>query len=77
MRPSDFPVRLPAPTAEQLQGCDSVRLQLPVLQSCGTPPPHWDLQWSHGGADDWHVLQPRTAGGRVVAVGLDSYSTGS
>ena len=74
MRPQDFPLPLPAPVEAGLVGCDTMRLQLPVLRSCSVnPAPHWDLQWLQGGGG-WRVLQPRTEGGQVVAVGMDPYA---
>ena len=73
MRPHDFPAPLRAPTAAAVDSCTSVRLRLPVLESCTLDPPtKWDLEVARGGADDWRVLVPDTPGGYVSAVGMDS-----
>lgn len=76
MHSSDLSLPLPPPTVEERRGCDTVMLRLPVLTHCSSPPPHWDVEWAQGAGEDWHVMQPRTVGGRVLAVGLDPYAIG-
>ena len=76
MRPADFPMPLPPPTAVQSEGCTALRLQLPVLCSCAPEPrTTWDLELARDGSDDWRVLVADTAGGRVSAFGLDPYGS--
>ena len=75
MRPRDFPAPLRAPTVAKVEGCNALRLRLPVLECCSlNPPTKWDVEVARGGEDDWRVLVPDTPGGYVSAVGMDAYA---
>ena len=75
MRPQDFPAPIRPPTVARAEGCTSLRLQLPVLETCAEDPPtFWDLEVARGGTEDWRVLVGDTPGGVLSAVGMDAYA---